>query len=268
MRCEAGGHPEALSAEGAEVLDSRSRPLRSRGSLRVTSHLRLTSYVLPPTSHPLPPSLPRPAHRLPLTAYPHQPTYISTASMATPVLTPVAPTRGAAQPITASPTWIGSASNCHLQLQLPGVADHHLALLEREDGWWASEGKGRTSINGQPLSGTRLLADGDVIDIVAGCRYEFSSGVPRAQRRAEEPAEVAVKIAKPRRVHRPGGGRAWGPYVAVAALLLLLGIGGYALYVALVKAEKSPEILTDQQAELFDRLLVEAYLYGDRKSVV
>ncbi|HLL82513.1 MAG TPA: FHA domain-containing protein, partial [Longimicrobium sp.] len=53
-----------------------------------------------------------------------------------PRLVPVAPTRGSEAPLSASPFWVGTGAGCGLRLHLPGVAERHVALLEREDGIW------------------------------------------------------------------------------------------------------------------------------------
>src|SRR5512141_3269254 len=106
--------------------------------------------------------------------------------MPAPSLAPIAPTRGV--PLTlsgTSPVWIGSAPDAALQLFLPGVADRHVALTEREDGWWLTPGRGATKLNGAPLSGAQPLADGDEIEVAPGYRYRFTTG-------AEEPAAVAA----------------------------------------------------------------------------
>src|SRR5450755_1121766 len=97
--------------------------------------------------------------------------------MPEPTLTPLPPTPGRALPLGArSPAWIGARGDSAIQVSLPGVADRHLALVEREDGWWASEGGGPATINGRRLSGTVRLSDGDTIEITPGYRYRFSSG--------------------------------------------------------------------------------------------
>jgi hypothetical protein len=53
-----------------------------------------------------------------------------------PRLVPVAPTQGAPRSIALTPFWIGSSPDSALTLQLPGVAPRHVALMEREDGFY------------------------------------------------------------------------------------------------------------------------------------
>ena len=190
--------------------------------------------------------------------------------MPAPSLAPIAPTRGV--PLTlggASPAWIGSAPDAALQLFLPGVADRHVALTEREDGWWLTPGRGVTKLNGVPLSGARALADGDEIEVAPGYRYRFTSG-------AEEPvaAETAAPTAprpkrkRPRPIGRPGRSRPIAPIaVAAVAVLLIAGAAG-AIWFGVFRAEKARGVLSDEQGMQVDSLMVVAYDHVERGSTL
>lgn len=190
--------------------------------------------------------------------------------MPVPSLAPIAPTRGV--PLTlggASPVWIGSAPDAGLQLFLPGVADRHVALTEREDGWWLTPGRGVTLLNGAPLSAAQALADGDVIEVAPGYRYRFTSG-------AEEAAAAPLPSAPPPRARKKrqkpiGGARRSRPIapiaIAVVAVLLVAAAAG-AIWFGLFRAEKAGGVLTDEQGMQVDSLMVVAYDHVERGSTL
>ncbi len=191
--------------------------------------------------------------------------------MATPSLEPVPPTRGTPLALHGgAPLWIGSAADCAIQLFVPGVAAHHAGLMEREDGWWIVGGNGPASVNGRPLAGTVRLPDDAIIEIAPGYRYCFRSGVARP-----EPAPVPAAPAprpKRRRRHRDrgdGSGRwPWGAIIATVLVVVLLAAAGGAIWFALRRADRASGVMTDEQADRFDSLLVVAYDHIERGSTL
>ena len=187
--------------------------------------------------------------------------------MPAPTLMPIAPTRGAPLALgAASPAWIGSAPDSALQLFLPGIAARHVALTEREDGWWLVAGQGATTLNDQPFAGSARLADGDVIQVAPGYRYRFDAGV-------EEPMPVAAPAGaprppkrrrKPRPLPGPRRARPVGLLVTIAvAVVLVLGALG-AIWFGLFRAGKAGGVLSDDQGIEVDSLLVVAYDHVER----
>ncbi len=188
--------------------------------------------------------------------------------MSQPTLSPIAPAPGA--PIvlgSVSPFWIGGAHGSGLQLVLPGVADRHVALVEREDGWWASAGNGATTLNGRALAGLVRLAPGDVLEVAAGYRYEFGNGVAAAAPAAPPPAMPAGRATRrkrPKRARVPGTGRSPLVIAIVAGIVLLVLGAGAAIWFGAFRADHSEALLTDAQAQRFDSLLVAAYDHIER----
>ena len=188
--------------------------------------------------------------------------------MPEPALTPVLPTPG--RPVTLgtrSPAWIGSSADSVIQIFLPGVADRHVALVEREDGWWASEGHGRATINGVPLRGTVHLGDGDTLEVTPGYRYQFLSGAASAVDERPVVAAPARKRKRRRPSRPPGVGRPW-PLIGVVVLIVLLGLGAVFGIWRASRSETASAPLTDAQAEEFDSLLVVAYDHVERGSTL
>ncbi len=188
--------------------------------------------------------------------------------MPQPALTPVLPTPGRAVALgTRSPAWIGSSADSVIQVFLPGVADRHVALVEREDGWWVSEGHGRATINGVQLHGTVHLGDGDTIEVAPGYRYQFTSGAVSAV--DERPVVAAPRKKRKRRrpSQPPGVGRPWA-VIGVFALIVLLGVGAVFGIWRASRNETASAQLTDAQAEEFDSLLVVAYDHVERGSTL
>ena len=186
--------------------------------------------------------------------------------MPAPSLAPVAPTRGA--PLTlggVSPAWIGSAPDSALQLFLPGIADRHVALTEREDGWWLTAGRGPTSLNGAAFSGTQRLADGDVIEVAPGYRYRFQSGEEQpAEPAAAAPPRERKPRKRPKRLPGARKKRPIGLIVTVAAAVVLVGVAVGAIWFGLFRAERRGGVLTDEQGMQVDSLLVVAYDHVER----
>ena len=105
------------------------------------------------------------------------------------MLVPVAPTQGAPRSIALTPFWIGSAPDSALPLQLPGVAARHVAVMEREDGFYLSPVANvypAPLLNGRSVSGLTRMQNGDVIQIVPGVAWRLETGEPLPVEVAEE----------------------------------------------------------------------------------
>ncbi|MBA2685264.1 MAG: hypothetical protein H0U66_12320 [Gemmatimonadaceae bacterium] len=195
-----------------------------------------------------------------------------------PRLVPVAPTQGAPVSIALTPFWIGSANGSALPLLLPGVAPRHVALMEREDGFYLSPVANvypAPQLNGRPVSGLTRLADGDVIQVVPGSVWRLETGEPLPVA-AEEVDEGFVGVAprsgkkrKKRKAGRSGGGgwrtiAVWAGVLVVAALLVIAGIAVY--NGATHESQMTP--LSDTDAALFDSLLLVSYDHMERGSTL
>ncbi len=189
--------------------------------------------------------------------------------MAESSLIPVAPTSGAKVPLgVASPVWIGSAAGCAVRLSIPGIADHHVGLVEREDGWWASAGRGATLLNGMPLSGMARLGDGDVLEVSPGYRYRFETGASDSGTAPQPPTRPAAPVRKRKKSGGlPGAARGRPPVFLILTVVLALALvaaAAGAIWFAAFRSEKSPDMLSDEQAIEFDSLLVVAYDHVER----
>ncbi len=184
--------------------------------------------------------------------------------MPQPTLVPVAPTPGAPLALDRSPFWIGGADGAALRLYLPGIADRHVALIEREDGWWASPGHESVTLNGMALTAARLLAAGDTIAVLPGHQYRFETNVALpVPAPAPSPAAPRTRRKPPRHPRRPRR-RPPVAVIAVAALALVLVVAAVVTIWYAARAGGAGAILTDQQAQEFDSLLVVAYDHVER----
>jgi len=196
-----------------------------------------------------------------------------------PRLVPVAPTRGAPISIALTPFWIGSAPNSALPLLLPGVAPRHVALLEREDGFYLSPVANVSPaplLNGRSVSGPTRMQNGDVVQIVPGVVWRLETGepLPAAAEDAEDSfvgvAPRSGKKKKKRKAKRgTGGGRGrtiaiWAAALVVVALLVVAGIAVYSG--ATNESQVTP--LSDNDAALFDSLLLVSYDHMERGSTL
>ena len=196
-----------------------------------------------------------------------------------PKLVPVAPTRGAPVSIALTPFWIGSAPGSALQLQLPRVAPRHVAVMEREDGFYLSPVAGVSpapTLNGRDVSGLTRMQNGDVIEIVPGVVWRLETGEPLPVD-AEEEDEAFVPVAgrsgkkrkkkKMRRGSGGGRGRSIAVGFAVLALVALLVVAGVVVYRgATHESQVTP--LSDTDAALFDSLLLVSYDHMERGSTL
>jgi hypothetical protein len=197
-----------------------------------------------------------------------------------PRLVPVAPTQGAPRSIALTPFWIGSAPDSALPLQLPGVAPRHVAVMEREDGFYLAPVANvypAPLLNGRSVSAPTLMQNGDVIQIVPGVVWRLETGepLPVATEEAEEDEFVAVaprsgkRRKKKRKARRSGGGRGrviavWGAVLALVALLVVAGVVVYRG--ATNESQVTP--LSDNDAALFDSLLLVSYDHMERGSTL
>jgi hypothetical protein len=196
-----------------------------------------------------------------------------------PRLVPVAPTQGAPISIALTPFWIGSAPNSALPLLLPGVAPRHVALLEREDGFYLSPVANvfpAPLLNGRPVSGPTRMQNGDVVQIVPGVVWRLETGEPLPVAAGDSDdsfvgvAPRSGKKKKKRKAKRgSGGGRGrtiaiWAAALVVVALLVVAGIAVYSG--ATNESQVTP--LSDNDAALFDSLLLVSYDHMERGSTL
>jgi hypothetical protein len=197
-----------------------------------------------------------------------------------PRLVPVAPTQGVPRSIALTPFWIGSAPDSALPLQLPGVAARHVAVMEREDGFYLSPVANvypAPLLNGRPVAGVTRMQNGDVIQIVPGVVWRLETGEPLPVEAAEEDeGDAFVPVAgrsgkkkKRRKVRRGSGGigRALVVWGAVLALVALVVIAGVVVYRG-ATSESQVTPLSDTDAALFDSLLLVSYDHMERGSTL
>ncbi|MGE0439497.1 MAG: FHA domain-containing protein [Gemmatimonadales bacterium] len=191
-----------------------------------------------------------------------------------PKLVPAAPTRGEPVEVDRSPWWIGSSAGSALRVYLPGVADRHASITEREDGYYLSPMPGAAiMLNGRPVSAATRLADGVIVEISPAARWEFVTGEPRivAAPEPEEEAAPEYETLEPSgkkmgwsRRRRIRSNRAGFPLWGWAAILLLvaaLGFGIRTVVTALRSGNAEPETpapITATEQQLYDSLMVES----------
>ena len=184
--------------------------------------------------------------------------------MPEPSLTPVPPAPGAPVVLgSRSPFWIGSAPDSGLPILVPGVAARHVALVEREDGWWVSA-SAPAGINGRPLTQMARLADGDVITVATDYAYRFSSGEAAPAVAPAPPAHAPRRKKRSRPPRAPGTGPSPRLIATVAGIVLLLAAAGAAIWFAAFRSDRSAGVMTDAQALALDSLLVTAYDHIER----
>lgn len=193
-----------------------------------------------------------------------------------PRLVPLAPTRGSEAPLSASPFWVGTGAGCGLRLHLPGVAERHVALLEREDGIWLVPVRAvrpAPRVNGSPVAAEVRLRSGDVVELVPGASYRFATGERAAT--APVPAAPAPEPPPPRgpglreriarRFRRRGGTGLLSPLARVAIVAaLLLVVGSGALLVRAFRAGSVVRPMSEEDAEYFDALTLTAFEHVER----
>ncbi len=188
-----------------------------------------------------------------------------------PRLVPLAPVRGSGAFLDASPFWLGTGESCALRLHLPGIAERHAAVVEREDGFWLVPVRAvrpAPLVNGIPAESELRLHAGDVIEILPGMSFRFTTG--------EQPAETPIRRAprRKRRIRRRSVrenlrrwlGRGSGFLVgwAAAVLALLLGAGSVVMLIRAIPADPAPRPFSEDEAELFDALTLRSYEHVER----
>jgi hypothetical protein len=197
-----------------------------------------------------------------------------------PKLVPVAPTQGAPTSIALTPFWIGSAPGSALQLQLPRVAARHVAIMEREDGFYLSPVAGVSpapTLNGRAVSGLTRIKNGDVIEIVPGVVWRLETGEPLPVEEEDDAGDAFVPVAgrsgkrrKKKRMRRGSGsgrGRTIAVWFGVLALVALLVVAGVIVYSGATR-ESQVTPLSDNDAALFDSLLLVSYDHMERGSTL
>ncbi|MBK8056899.1 MAG: hypothetical protein IPK33_03155 [Gemmatimonadetes bacterium] len=160
----------------------------------------------------------------------------------------------------STPFWVGATDGVDLRIDHPAVRPRHIAILEREDGYWLVPGDGTASIRGRAIGHGVVLVPGDEIEIARGCKLRFGEAEevsPREVRPASTP------LVRPRR--RTLGQRLpkWNlsPRVSflVAGAALALCIAGLLVYRAMSVTAVDKNALTLEQELVLDSLLGEAY---------
>ena len=196
-----------------------------------------------------------------------------------PRLVPVAPTQGAPISIALTPFWIGSAPNSALTLQLPGVAPRHVALMEREDGFYLSPVANVSPaplLNGRVATGLTRMKNGDVIEVVPGSVWRLETGEPLPISEEEQDegfVGVAPRSGKKRRSAQMASASAvtGGRYTHWVAVSVRQAGAAYRCrdrgYTgATHESQVTP--LSDNDAALFDSLLLVSYDHMERGSTL
>ncbi len=183
------------------------------------------------------------------------------------MLVPVAPTQGEPAALDRSPFWIGSSASASLRIYLPGIAERHASITEREDGWYLSPfpGAAPPEVDGRAITGPTKLADAQRIRLGPTALFEFVTGEPRAKPPEPEPEpEYTPAPARKRRWRRRKTGEVGFPLWAIAAIVLIagaVGYGGYLLYRTVAagkQVETPPPSLTEFEGRMYDSLMTAA----------
>ena len=114
-----------------------------------------------------------------------------------PTLVPLPPQRSGPVPLTTSPFWLGSRGDAAYPLFLPGVAERHVAIVERADGYWIIPGSGRATVNGSEIGSGVVLQQGDVIVLASdGIKSGFSSALDLSLPPGDLAEHVATAFGK------------------------------------------------------------------------
>jgi len=196
-----------------------------------------------------------------------------------PRLVPVAPTQGDATAVDRSPFWIGGAASAALKVYLPGIADRHASITEREDGFYLAPFSPSTAIrlDGQPVTGAVKLRDAAVIELGPAARYEFVTGEVRAKPKVEAPPEPVYEGAEPsrrawwsrrrtRHRRRGAGFPLWG-WALVGVVTVAMFFVGARVYRLISDARQEPlppAALNQFEGQLYDELMVQATTHIER----
>lgn len=195
-----------------------------------------------------------------------------------PRLVPLPPTQGEASQIDRTPFRLGSSSGAQLKAWVPGVAEVHATILEREDGYAiAPFGPGtRVRVDGEVIDGPTVLRDGDIVELAPGARYEFVTGAPRPVATAPAPAAPVYGAEagkrpwwRPRRRRHKGSGAGFPLWGWIVGALIIAGIAAVTLKVYRLvgdstRAPVAPPALNEFEGRLYDSLMVEATSHIER----
>ena len=189
----------------------------------------------------------------------------------TPVLIPLSPAGGEAIPVADSPFWIGQQAECAMRVHHPAVLNRHVALIEREDGFWVRPAPGaEAQLNGIALTEARVLADGDRLQLAPGLEFRFATSegaatvapVPGVQ--VEARREMAQPPPPRPSRHPSKRRRGRSPLIKVRGLApwAVLGLVAFGAIWALQRGLEGPQPiaapLSEEDAERFQELMVEA----------
>ncbi len=179
--------------------------------------------------------------------------------------------------------WIGSSSSSGLRVYLPGVAERHASISERQDGYYLSPfGPGTTvRLNGAAVTTATKLLDGAVVELGPSARFEFVTGEPRVKPIVDVPEpeyETALEPGRKRRWwqrrRRVRGARSTTPWgLLIAGSVVLVGLGYLAVTTiqrirTAATAGDSIPTLSDLDAQTFDSLMVEATTRFERAATL
>ena len=200
-----------------------------------------------------------------------------------PRLTPVGPTQGDSVVVDRSPFWIGSSSSCGLRIYLPGVAERHASISERQDGYYLSPFGPTTAVrlNGHPVTAATKLLDEGVIELGPSARYEFVTGESRVKPVMEEPEpsdEASLAPGRKRawwqRRRRVRSSRSTTPWGLLIVGAVVLGGLGY-LAVTTIRRVRSVAgeadsipTLSELDQQTFDSLMAEATTRFERAATL
>ena len=185
--------------------------------------------------------------------------------------------------VDRSPLWIGSSSSSGLRIYLPGVAERHASISERQDGYYLSPFGAATAVrlNGELVTAATKLPDGAVVELGPSARYEFVTGETRVKPVIEAPEpeyEVPLEPGRKRRwwqrrrrVRSPRSRTPWGLLIAGAVVLVGLGY----LTVTTIQRVRSVAgeadsipTLSELDQQTFDSLMVEATTRFERAATL
>ncbi len=168
-------------------------------------------------------------------------------------------------------------------MYLPGVAEKHASISERQDGYYLSPFGAGTAVrlNGERVATATRLVDGAVVELGPSARYEFVTGEARVKPVVAEPEPEYESVLEPgrkrrwwqrrRRVRSSRSTTPWGWLIVGAVVLAGLG------YVTVTTIQRVRSVagesdsiptLSDFEAETFDRLMEEATTRFERAATL
>ncbi len=87
---------------------------------------------------------------------------------------------------------------------MPGVAEKHASISERQDGYYLSPFGAGTAVrlNGERVATATRLVDGAVVELGPSARYEFVTGEARVKPVVAEPEPEYESVLEPGRKRR------------------------------------------------------------------